>query len=268
MWWKRLHAVRFLRVGEVVALVGRSEPHSRLLPGIEHDLLGETEAEIFLKELAVRLHVDGEAVEVVEPANAHPARGIALRLILERGAKLLGRLVPARLVVELHDVAVGIVETISRAMAEPSIDPVNPRARPLDCVHTALKRPGASSPESHMPKGRRAGGRQLKRKLLVVVPGAQINRVALPAALGHAHDIDEEAQTFLRFWRQELEVAEMRHIHDRLSVHGLSSCRNVRLFVGRVLRRDGRPIGRQNRISRVDGLMSYRFFGARYYPSL
>ena len=54
---------------------------------------------------------------------------------------------------------------------------------------------------------------------LVIVPAAQIDAVALRAALRHAHDIDEEFAALLEFRRQQFEMREMGNIEDGFAVH-------------------------------------------------
>src|SRR5882672_3411119 len=62
-------------------------------------------------------------------------------------------------------------------------------------------------------------GRQLQRIALVVIPAAQVNRLALAAADRHAHHVDEEFQALIGFWSQQFHVAEMGEIENRLGVH-------------------------------------------------
>ena len=57
-----------------------------------------------------------------------------------------------------------------------------------------LQRLGARRPVGEMAHAGDLRGGQLQRVALVVVPAAQIDGVAAAPALGHAHDIDEEAQ--------------------------------------------------------------------------
>src|SRR5690348_6374951 len=63
-----LLAVMIPRVGEVVALVRHGHPHRGFRAVIEDDLFGGTQTKIGLEEEPVRLDVDGEAIEMVEPA--------------------------------------------------------------------------------------------------------------------------------------------------------------------------------------------------------
>jgi hypothetical protein len=62
-------------IGEVVALVRHRHPHCGFGAVVEHDLLGETAAQIVLEEQPVRLDIDREAVEMIEPANVDAPRG-------------------------------------------------------------------------------------------------------------------------------------------------------------------------------------------------
>ena len=84
-----------------------------------------------------------------------------------------------------------------------------------------------------MPGGFRSC--ELERIALIVVPAAQIDAVAFLAALGHPHDVDEELAAFLKFWRQNFDMAKMGNVVDRFGWHGLHSflsfdqfCRSAR----------------------------------------
>jgi hypothetical protein len=48
--------------------------------------------------------------------------------------------------------------------------------------------------------------------VLVVVPAAEIDGVALAAALRQAHDVDEEIEALLRLRSQQLDVREVREV--------------------------------------------------------
>ena len=48
--------------------------------------------------------------------------------------------------------------------------------------------------------------------MLVIVPAAQVHRIALPRALGHAEEVDEKAQALVGPRRQQLDVPEMRQV--------------------------------------------------------
>ena len=95
-----LYAMCLLRVGEIVALVGRGQPHSGFLAGVEHDLLRQAKAEIVLEEFSVRFDINSEAIEVVEPPHIDAARGVTLRLVLQCRTECIGCLVPLRFVID------------------------------------------------------------------------------------------------------------------------------------------------------------------------
>src|SRR5262245_42860444 len=113
------------RVGKIVALVGRRHPHAGFAAIVEHDLLGQLEAEIVLEEFAVGLDVNRKPVEMVNPANIDAARGKTLRLVLERGPEFRRSLVPLGFVIDLEIVAVRILEHERLAMAEIAIAPAD-----------------------------------------------------------------------------------------------------------------------------------------------
>src|SRR6202035_2161971 len=144
------HAMRLLRVGEVVALIRCREPHARFLARIEHDLLGEAKAEIFLKELSIGAHIHGEAIEMIEPSHIDTARRKPLSLVLQRRPQRLWRLIPLRLVVKLDDMPVRVVETIGGAVPQFALMPADGGAATLERLHAPLQRLRAARPKGRM----------------------------------------------------------------------------------------------------------------------
>ncbi len=212
-------AVGFAGVGEVVALVGGGEPHAGFGAVVEHDEFGGAEAEGGLEELAVGADVDGEAVEMVEPADVDAAAGDALRLVLERGAEVVGGLVPLGLVVDLEGVAVGVAEAVGGAVAEFAVAPAEAEAGGFEGGDPAVERLFAAGAEGGVAHAGGVRRGELEGVALVIVPAAEVDGVALAAALGHSHDIDEEAEQLLGLGCEQFEVAEMGHVHDRFVLH-------------------------------------------------
>jgi hypothetical protein len=108
-----LHAVRLTRVGEIVALVRASEPHSSLSAVVENDRFREPETQIFLKEFTVRLHINRQTVEMVESTDVDPPSWISLSLVLQSGTKFGRRLVPFSFVIYFNEMAIWVPETIA-----------------------------------------------------------------------------------------------------------------------------------------------------------
>jgi hypothetical protein len=75
-----------------------------------------------------------------------------------------------------------------------------------------LQRLGAGRPERHVAHFGELARGQLQGVELVIVPAAQVDRVAFTAALGQSHDVHEEIQALLGLGRHELEVGEVREI--------------------------------------------------------
>jgi hypothetical protein len=252
--------MRFARIGEVVALVRGGQPHAGLGAVVEHDLLGETKAERLLEELAIGLDVRGQAVEVVKPAHVHAPARDALRLILQGGPQIFRRLVPLGLVVDLQQVAVRIVELVGRTMAQFALVPTDPEARLLQRRDPALQRLRAARPERRVTQAGRVRPGQLKRVALVIVPASEIHRLTLPSALGHAEYVHEEAQRFVRLRRQELDMAEMGHVHDRFVVQWSSPsgnrCSRTLLLFNGTLRRLTRHVQSLFRVQIVDWVIA------------
>ena len=84
--------------------------------------------------------VGGEQVEVVEPPHRDAAAVIALGDVLQRRPFVLRRLVFARVVVELEDMAVGAAEAIGAAVAEIAVGPADAAAHRLDRRDAPLER--------------------------------------------------------------------------------------------------------------------------------
>ena len=59
-------------------------------------------------------------------------------------------------------------------------------------------------------------GGELQRMELVVVAGAQIDRVAVAPAFRQPVDVDEEVEAFLGLVGEELDMAEMRHVETKV----------------------------------------------------
>src|SRR5690606_33800112 len=100
------------RIGDVVALVVDGEPTAAEPAVVELNLLRDTAAQCFDHEVAYRADVSSQQVEMVEPPHADAAAVIALCDILERRSLGRRRLINTRIVVNLEDMSVGIVEAI------------------------------------------------------------------------------------------------------------------------------------------------------------
>ncbi len=153
-----------------------------------------------------------------------PRAGIALRLVLQRGRQLRRGLVPLRLVVDFHVVAVGRGEGIGRAMAEVAVGPSPAAARLLDDGDPVLQRLGARGTVGEVAHAGDLCRGQLQRVVLVVVPAAQVDRLAAPPALGHAEDVDEKAQALLGLGCEKLDVSQVCKIEGADGgLHGIAS---------------------------------------------
>src|SRR5665647_1216306 len=207
------------RVSEVVGLVGGGHPHAGLRAVVEHDLLGQHEAEIVLEEFPVRLDVHRQAIEMIDTPHVAAARRIALRLIFQRRPLAGRRLVPFGVVVEFDDVAVGVLADESFAVAEVAIAPADIEAGAFERGGAPLERLRAAGTERRMSHARGLRGGELERIALVVVPAAQVDAVAFLAALGHAHHVDEELSAFREFGGEDFDMAEMGDVANRFGLH-------------------------------------------------
>ena len=82
----------------------------------------------------------------------------------------------------------------------------------LDRLDAPLERLGARGAKRHMPHPRYLGGGQLQRVVLVVVPPAQVDRIAAAPTLGHAEDVHKKVKAFLGLRREQLHMSEMGQI--------------------------------------------------------
>ena len=78
-------------------------------------------------------------------------------------------------------------------MPQVAITPSIAQARALQRGGPPLQRLWAGGAEGVVAQAGLRGSGQFQGVALVVVPAAQVDGVALPAALRHPHDIDEEA---------------------------------------------------------------------------
>ena len=249
MWCSRPRVPRQVaRVGDVVRLLVRREPDARLGAVVEHDLLGQPQAEVLLEEDAVLAGVDGEEVDVVEVADADAAARVALRLVLQRRAKLGRRLVALGLVEELDAVAVGIEEAVGRGRGRGRRRATRPRRPP-----PRARRPGARAPRG-CACGRRGGRRPPARDAvsfsddaLVVAEAAQVDRVAALAGDLHAEDLAEVVEALVGLRRQQLDVREVREVADGLASREVPVRVGVR---GGSARRLGERHDRERRVDR------------------
>ncbi len=158
---------------------GEVQPLRRDRAVVEPDLLRHPAAERRADEPAVLFRLGGEVVHVIQPAHADAAARVGLSLILQRGPQVTGGPVPLGLPVELKLVPVRITEQVGRADSGIAVLPANAQPGGLDLSDPALQRhrAGARSPVRPIPEA--GGGRQLQAVMLVVIPGAQVDRSPL-----------------------------------------------------------------------------------------
>ena len=182
------------RVHQVVALVGEVQPLRRDRAVVEHDLLGDPAAEHVPDELAVRRHIPAQVVHVVEPPDADAAARVGLGLVLQRRPELIRRRVPLGFPVQLELVPVRVAEQVGGPDPGIAVLPADAEPGRLDRGHPRLQGGLAGGPQPHPADARGVVRGQLDRVVLVVVPGAQVDRVALAAGLGQPEHLHEEPQ--------------------------------------------------------------------------
>src|SRR4051794_5237607 len=212
----RVRPVGVLRVDELVRGDRRAEPRARLGAVVELDALVQPVAEDVGREHAVGPHVGRQDVDVIEALHRGAAARVALRLVLQRRAQVVGRPIPVDVVVELERVAVGPGEAV--APPPPAVGVVEPRppepGRP-DGGDAAVERLRARRAQPEQRHAGRLGLRELQAVALVVAPPAQVHRLALAAFDLHPEHLDEEALAVVAVRREQLDRPEVGDVaHD------------------------------------------------------
>src|SRR6202011_5601200 len=145
----------------------------------------------------------------------YAAARVGLGLVLQRRLELIGRRVPLALPVQLQLVPVRVAEQVGGPDARVAVLPADAEPGRFDRRHPGFERGLARGPQPDPPDARGLVRGELDRVVLVVVPGAQVNRVALAAGLGQAEHLHEEPQALAQFGRQQLDVPEVRDIMQR-----------------------------------------------------
>ena len=212
-------AVCAVGVRDVDQLVGRdrqAQPRARLGAVVALDPFVQAVTEELLRELAVRAHVGGEDVDVVEPLHGGAAPDVALRGCAAGVGAPAVALGPRR------------ARRRGRPVGEPVRAPVADVA--VDPAETAPGRPIAAAPGAppgstccHVPEAGLLRLGELQAVAQVVAPAAQEHRLTVARLLLHPEDVDEEAQALVRPRRQELCVADVRHVVQLLG-HRSTSC--------------------------------------------
>ena len=77
---------------------------------------------------------------------------------------------------------------------------------------TARERLGAARAECEVPHSRGLRGSQLERVVLVIIPAAQVDRLAATGGFGHPHDVDEEVEALVGLGCEDFQVREVREV--------------------------------------------------------
>src|SRR5581483_1010246 len=162
---------------------------------------------------------------MIDSAHSRAPTRELLWLVEQPGTQVYWRFILLGLVVDLHEMPIGIAKLISRAVSRIAIDPPLARiglsqdpGQPLKCLWTHHS-PGDMAQTCLLRLG------EFERVTLIVAPGAQIDRLPLPFCYLHAEDVLKEMQTLGGFWRKNLNMAQMRDLLNRFlhSVHCKSS---------------------------------------------
>src|SRR5690606_5162690 len=208
---------RILGDGHLVPLVVRGEPRALLRAVVEHDPLGKAHTERLLQRHAAGADVDGEQVDVVEPAEVAASRREPRGLVLQGRFRLRGRLVPLDVPDQLHDMAIGRAEAVGPAVPLVTVDPADTETRLLDLGHAAIERLRRRPTKGEVLHPRHRAGGQLQGVVSVVVPTPEVDRVALPAALDQAEELGEEAHALVEGGCDEFDVRQVRQVKAGLA---------------------------------------------------
>ena len=138
---------------------------------------------------------------------------------MSAGFKLGRRVVPLGFVVQLDLVAVRILAHEGRAVAQIAFVPTDVEFGAFEGRDAPFERLRAARAKSHVAHSSLLRGGELEGVALVIVPGAQVDRIAFPAAFGHPHDVDEEAQAFLRLGGEKLQMPQVGDVSDGFVLH-------------------------------------------------
>ena len=92
---------------------------------------------------------------MIEAADVDAAGGVTLRLVFQGRHFVAFGLVPLRLVIKLDDVAIGVVATIGRPVAELRVRPADRMGRAFQRGDAPLQRLRAARAERGMTNARR-----------------------------------------------------------------------------------------------------------------
>src|SRR4029077_12677314 len=124
-----------------------------------------------------------------EMPDANTATGIALRLVLQRGAELGRRHVALGLVEELEAVTVGIEKAVGATVTEVALVPAARRAARLERDNATVECRGAVRAVGEVADAGLGRVRQLQRRPLVVAEAAQVDRIPFFARYLHAEEV-------------------------------------------------------------------------------
>ncbi len=123
------------------------------------------------------------------------------------------------LVIQLELVTIRVQAHIRGSVTQVAVVPTHRELGPLECGNATLQRLRAAGPKRRVADARQFRCRQLQRVALIIVIRAQIDRVALAAALRHAKNVDKKIPTGLQLGGQQLKMAQMGKVHDRFRCH-------------------------------------------------
>jgi hypothetical protein len=155
---------------------------------------------------------------MIDTAHADAAPGVFLRQVLQRRMQRRWCDEFLLLVVDLHDVAVGIVKAVRAAAAEIAVAPADAEAGLVDCFGAAFERLRArrAPGDTADTVGWRFG--KLESRGRVVAVAAHIDRRAAGMHDLHAEQIAEVPEAPVGRGGEELDTAEMRDVVDRFSL--------------------------------------------------
>lgn len=213
-------------VGHLVVHLRRTEPGADLAAAVvvEHALV-QAQAQGRLGEGAVGADVAAEQRQVVDAPHVDAAACVAHRQVLQRRLERRRRAVRLLAVVDLHQVAVRVMEAEARAAAVVAIGPAEAQVLRLDRLHAPLQGGWARcAPGDAADAGLRRRG-QLEGAGGVVAVTTQPGRAAALVHQLQPQYVDEIAQALVEPGGLQFHRAQVGDVVDRLVLgrHGSSA---------------------------------------------
>src|SRR5258706_1562077 len=178
-----------------------------------------------LQKLPVRRDIAAHHIDMVNPLDRGTAPCILLRLIDEFRTQVWRSDILLHIVIDLHQVPIGIVQLVSPAMPDIPINPPFPITRCLKRLYTPIERLWAPGTQADVPQTRFFGLGDFECAMIIISPGSHIRRLPLAIRFFHPKDFSEEPEALVRFGCEDFKMSQLSNIMDRLLtvIHEITS---------------------------------------------